>query len=81
MSLPTQRGYARMYLDAPIKFAISASDQYFNGFMRNCSAGGMYFLAELPVQTGAEILIRMVNRQTDGLLPADIEDHHAEVVW
>lgn len=59
MNLPTKRGYARKYLEAPIKFVLGTADVQHDGVMRNCSVGGMHFVTSFQLRPGAPLDIHL----------------------
>ena len=81
MNLPTKRGYARTYMDVPIKFVLGASDEQYSGLMKNCSVGGMCFVTNMPLKPGAPIDIRIVDSGVAHTVPVDLNFEQSSVAW
>lgn len=79
--MPTKRGYARTYMEAPIRFTVSESGKHHRGLIKNCSVGGVYFAADRPLEPGAEVRLRVLSEKKRSLLPVDVNAHKAEVAW
>lgn len=81
MNLPTKRGFARIYYDAPIVFFIDDSMAEYSGTMRNCSVDGMHFCAEKAIPAGTRIKIHVQNREADSTVPVAYDGYYAVVAW
>jgi Tfp pilus assembly protein PilZ len=81
MSLPTKRGYARNYLEAPIKFALTTSDRRHSGLMKNCSVGGMYFVTDVQLKPGAQIDIQIADTESRCTVPVNPSQLQSNVAW
>lgn len=82
MTANTKRGYARSYLQTPIMYARTNTEDYYKAIMYDNSVAGMSFEAEQFLQPGTDIRIKMINDEPDPLYsPEAHKVYRAQVKW
>jgi len=54
-----KRDFIRMFINAPVDFAIAGTDEWFNGIGKDLSGGGLSFVTEHELSEGDSVNIKL----------------------
>lgn len=81
MDAVNKRAFSRTDYEAPIMFAYSNSDIYYDASMLNSSQGGMYIETSRALMPGSEIYIKIVDFPSVSFWEEENSDFCGSVVW
>ena len=79
--IPKRRSSRRHYYNAPIKYAQIGTNDYADSRMYNYSMKGLYFEHGLPLQTGMDVGIVMLNYTPGSYGPEAYKFYIARIRW